>query len=167
MRSHVDWAHYRTPGVFDSQTNPLNGAAPRVADQITTSPGRYAGSDNGWSVGYATNVVNSEEVSEIPTIPASASIGADLPEFVLPNSCPAAALTSHERLKVADVVTAGDSNRTARFSSGKRQCRSDDVRDGSNATDGFRASAARCPLLLQERPFEARGRNDARGQFET
>jgi hypothetical protein len=54
-------AHYRTAGVFDSQANPLNGAAPRVADQITTSPGRYAASDNGWSVGYATNVVNATE----------------------------------------------------------------------------------------------------------
>ena len=42
-----------------------------------------------------------------------------------------------------------------------------DVSLGSNATDGFRASAGRCPLLLQERPFKARVRNDAKGQYPT
>jgi hypothetical protein len=41
--------------------------------------------------------------------------------------------------------------------------RAADVCNGSDATDGFRACAARCPLLLQERSFEARVRNDANG----
>ena len=41
------------------------------------------------------------------------------------------------------------------------------VAEDGRATDGFRASAARCPLLLQERSFKARVRNDARGQQPT
>jgi hypothetical protein len=41
-------------------------------------------------VGYATGIVNAftetvKKYPNIPTIPASASIGADLPGFVLPN----------------------------------------------------------------------------------
>jgi arylsulfatase len=68
----------------------FNGAAPRVAGQITTSPGRYAGSDNGWSAGYMTSIVNKfnetlKKYPSIETIPASASIGADLPVFTKPN----------------------------------------------------------------------------------
>jgi tetratricopeptide (TPR) repeat protein len=57
---------------------------------LTTSPGRYAGADNAWGVALSTYVVN--EVSEsfkkhpnIPTVLAGASLGADLPEFTLPN----------------------------------------------------------------------------------
>ena len=71
----------------------FNGAAPRVAGQLTTSPGRYSGSDNAWSLGYMTSIVNKfiETLNKYPnleTIPASASIGADLPEFVKPNLVP-------------------------------------------------------------------------------
>ncbi len=71
----------------------FNGAAPRVAGQITTSPGRYSGSDNGWSYGYMTKIVNEfnatlKKYPNIPTIPASASIGADLPVFTRPNLAP-------------------------------------------------------------------------------
>jgi len=40
-------------------------------------------------------------------------------------------------------------------------------RHGSNVTDGFRACAARCPLLLQERSFKAGALNDAVGQIQT
>ena len=68
----------------------FNGAAPRVLGQLTTSPGRYSGSDNGWSLGYMTGIVNAftdtvKKYPNIPTIPATASIGADLPRFVKPN----------------------------------------------------------------------------------
>jgi arylsulfatase A-like enzyme len=71
----------------------FNGAAPRVLGQITSSPGRYSGSDNGWSYGYMTAIVNQfndtlKKYPNIPTIPASASIGSDLPVFVKPNMAP-------------------------------------------------------------------------------
>jgi hypothetical protein len=64
-----------------------------VADQITTSPGRYSGSDNGWAAGYMTSIVNQfnetlKKYPNIATIPASASIGADLPVFTKPNLVP-------------------------------------------------------------------------------
>jgi hypothetical protein len=57
---------------------------------VGTSPGRYSGSDNGWSMGYATSIVNNftdtmRKYPNIPTVPASAAIGSDLPEFVVPN----------------------------------------------------------------------------------
>jgi hypothetical protein len=42
-----------------------------------------------------------------------------------------------------------------------------DFRVGSIATDGFRACAAQCPLLLQERSFKTLVRNDATGQQRT
>jgi hypothetical protein len=71
----------------------FNGAAPRDAGVLATSPGRYAGADNAWAVALSTYVVN--EISEsfkkytnIPTELAGASLGADLPEFTLPNLAP-------------------------------------------------------------------------------
>src|SRR6185436_16504122 len=85
------------PAVYNLQMDPgeqydmtFNGAAPRVLGQLTTSPGRYSGSDNGWSLGYMTGIVNGfteslKKYPNIPTIPATASIGADLPRFVKPN----------------------------------------------------------------------------------
>jgi len=88
------------PAVYNLQMDPgeqydmtFNGAAPRVAGQITTSPGRYSGFDNGWSLGYMTGIVNkfNETLRKYPnleTIPATASIGADLPKFVKPNLAP-------------------------------------------------------------------------------
>ena len=68
----------------------FNGAAPRVLGILSTSPGRFSGSDNGWSVGYATTIVNSftesvRKFPNIPTIPSGAAIGSDIPEFVVPN----------------------------------------------------------------------------------
>jgi arylsulfatase len=85
------------PAIYNLQMDPgesydmtFNGAAPRVLGFISTSPGRYAGSDNAWSMGYATSIVNNftetvRKYPNIPTIPSGAAIGADLPEFVLPN----------------------------------------------------------------------------------
>jgi arylsulfatase A-like enzyme len=85
------------PAVYNLQMDPgeqydmiFNGAAPRELAIIATSPGRYSGSDNAWSVGYATSIVNAftesvKKYPNIPTIPSGASIGADLPEFILPN----------------------------------------------------------------------------------
>jgi hypothetical protein len=45
---------------------------------------------NGWSMGHATSIVNNftetmRKYPNIPTIPASAALGSDLPEFVVPN----------------------------------------------------------------------------------
>ncbi|MBV8569130.1 MAG: arylsulfatase [Acidobacteriaceae bacterium] len=68
----------------------FNGAAPRDAGVLATSPGRYAGADNGWSVALAGYVINQvsdsfKKYPNIPTVLAGASLGADLPEFSLPN----------------------------------------------------------------------------------
>jgi arylsulfatase len=85
------------PAIYNLQMDPgeqydmtFNGAAPRALGILSTSPGRFSGSDNGWSVGYATLVVNNFKASvarcpNIPTLPAGAAIGADLPEFLTPN----------------------------------------------------------------------------------
>jgi len=85
------------PALYNLQMDPgeqydmiFNGAAPRVLGFISTSQGRYSGSDNGWAAGYGTSVVNkfTESVKKypnIPTIPSGASLGSDLPEFVAPN----------------------------------------------------------------------------------
>jgi arylsulfatase A-like enzyme len=71
----------------------VNGAAPREAGVLATSPGRYAGADNAWAVALSTYVVDqvSESFKRYPNIPtelAGASLGADLPEFTLPNLAP-------------------------------------------------------------------------------
>jgi arylsulfatase len=68
----------------------FNGVAPRDAGVSTTSPGRYAGADNGWAVALSTYVINVVNESfnkypNIPTVLAGASLGADLPEFTLLN----------------------------------------------------------------------------------
>jgi arylsulfatase len=68
----------------------FNGAAPVTAGVIKTSPGRYSGQDNGWAFVYANALIHAfnESVTEFPniaTIPATASIGAELPKFVKPN----------------------------------------------------------------------------------
>ena len=88
------------PAVYNLQMDPgeqydmtFNGAAPRIAGQISTSPGRYAGFDNGWSLGYMTAIVNQfnetlKKYPNIETILATASIGADLPKFSKPNLAP-------------------------------------------------------------------------------
>jgi arylsulfatase len=85
------------PAVYNLQMDPgeqydmtFNGAAPRSLGILSTSPGRFSGSDNGWSVGYATSIVNKFKESvarnpNIPTVPSGAAIGADLPEFLTPN----------------------------------------------------------------------------------
>jgi hypothetical protein len=66
----------------------FNGAAPRILGIMATSPGRFSGSDNGWSLGYATTIVNNlseslKKFPNIPTIPSGAAIGWDLIDFVL------------------------------------------------------------------------------------
>jgi arylsulfatase len=68
----------------------FNGAAPPAAGVLKTSPGRYSGQDNGWAFIYANRLVNDftatvKEFPNIPTILATASIGADLPKFTPPN----------------------------------------------------------------------------------
>jgi len=85
------------PAIYNLQMDPgeqydmtFNGAAPRELGILSTSPGRFSGSDNAWSVGYATSIVNNFKDSvarcpNVPTIPSGAAIGADLPEFLTPN----------------------------------------------------------------------------------
>jgi arylsulfatase A-like enzyme len=85
------------PAIYNLQMDPgeqydmtFNGAAPRSLGILSTSPGRFSGSDNGWSAGYATSIVNAFKDSvarfpNMPTIPSGAAIGADLPEFQTPN----------------------------------------------------------------------------------
>ena len=73
----------------------FNGAAPATAGVLKTSPGRYAGADNGWA-GVLSNIPLMEflesikKYPNIPTIPAGSSMGSDLPVFVPPNLAPAA-----------------------------------------------------------------------------
>jgi hypothetical protein len=71
----------------------FNGAAPIDARVLSNSPGKYSGADNGWAVALSTYVVGqvSDSFKKYPNIPtalASASLGADLPEFSLPNLAP-------------------------------------------------------------------------------
>jgi arylsulfatase len=68
----------------------FNGAAPPAAGVLKTSPGRYSGQDNGWAFLYANALVSAftasvKDFPNIPTIPATASLGADVPKFVAPN----------------------------------------------------------------------------------
>jgi arylsulfatase len=70
----------------------FNGAAMTRGD-MKTSPGRYAGADNAWAVAYANILVNEfkasiEKYPNLKTIPASASLGADLPKFIRPDLAP-------------------------------------------------------------------------------
>ena len=70
----------------------FNGAAP-AAGALMTSPGRYAGADNAWAIAYANIIVNEfkatiEKYPNLKTIPASASLGADLPTFIRPDLAP-------------------------------------------------------------------------------
>jgi arylsulfatase len=67
----------------------FNGAAPKTAGVLGTSPGRYAGADNGWTMVYPVTIVQqlTDSFKKYPNIPTSAggaSIGSELPEFVLP-----------------------------------------------------------------------------------
>jgi arylsulfatase A-like enzyme len=85
------------PAVYNLQMDPgeqydmvFNGAAPRTAGVLGTSPGRYAGADNGWTMVYPTTIVQQltdsfKKYPNIPTLAGGASIGSDLPEFVVPN----------------------------------------------------------------------------------
>jgi arylsulfatase len=79
---------HRDPGENYDMT--FNGAAPDTAGVIKTSPGRYSGQDNGWAFVYANVIVKAftdsvKEFPNIPTIPATASLGSDLPKFTRPN----------------------------------------------------------------------------------
>jgi arylsulfatase len=79
---------HRDPG--ESYDMVFNGAAPVAAGVLKTSPGRYSGQDNGWAFVYANKLIHAfnDSVTEFPniaTIPATASIGSDLPRFMKPN----------------------------------------------------------------------------------
>jgi arylsulfatase A-like enzyme len=71
----------------------FNGAAPIDARVLSNSPGKYSGADNGWAVALSSYVVGQvsdsfKKYPNIPTVLAGASLGADLPEFSLPNLAP-------------------------------------------------------------------------------
>jgi arylsulfatase len=79
---------HRDPG--ETYDMAFNGAAPVAAGILKTSPGRYSGQDNAWAFIFANALIHSfndtvTEFPNIPTIPATASIGADLPKFLRPN----------------------------------------------------------------------------------
>ena len=88
------------PSLFNLNMDPgeefdmvFNGAAPRVAGQISTSAGRWSGQDGGWTMAMAGKVMDDviesfKKYPNIPTIPAGASLGADIPEFVAPTILP-------------------------------------------------------------------------------
>ena len=66
------------------------GAAPRTAGVLSTSPGRYSGADNGWTMVCPVAIVQRltdsfKKYPNIPTTPGGASIGSERPEFVIPN----------------------------------------------------------------------------------
>jgi arylsulfatase len=70
----------------------FNGAAP-TAGALKTSPGRYAGADNGWAFAYANVLVNDfkasiEKYPNLKSIPTTASLGSDLPTFIRPELAP-------------------------------------------------------------------------------
>jgi arylsulfatase len=70
----------------------FNGAAPTRGD-FKTSPGRYAGADNGWAYAFANILVNEfkDSIAKYPNmkaIPATASLGSDLPTFIRPDLAP-------------------------------------------------------------------------------
>ena len=85
------------PNVFNLKQDPgemydmaFNGAAPATAGVLKGSPGNFAGQDNGWTMVFANQLVEEFTASvkkypNIPTIPASASLGSDLPAFMPPN----------------------------------------------------------------------------------
>jgi arylsulfatase len=78
----------RDPGENYDET--FNGAAPATAGVLKSSPGRYSGEDSGWTMVYANKLVQDftgtvKEFPNIETIPASASLGSDLPQFASPD----------------------------------------------------------------------------------
>lgn len=85
------------PAIYNLDMDPgesydmtFNGAAPKVADVIGTSPGRWSGQDGAWTMAIATGLITDlvdtfKKYPNIPTIPGGASIGSDLPDFIKPN----------------------------------------------------------------------------------
>jgi arylsulfatase A-like enzyme len=85
------------PGIYNLLMDPseqydmaFNGAAPKVQNQISSSPGRWSGQDGGWTMALAGKVMSEvvqsfKDFPNIPTIPAGASLGSDIPEFVRPD----------------------------------------------------------------------------------
>jgi hypothetical protein len=68
----------------------FNGAAARTGGVLATSPGRYSGADNGWTMVFPVTLVQAltdsfKKYPNIPTLAGGASIGSELPELVLPN----------------------------------------------------------------------------------
>jgi arylsulfatase A-like enzyme len=85
------------PAIYNLKMDPgesydmtFNGAAPRNLGMISTSQGRWAGGDAGWTGGIFTQVIKEnidtfKKYPNIPTVLGGASIGSDLPQFVRPN----------------------------------------------------------------------------------
>jgi arylsulfatase len=88
------------PALYNLEMDPseqydmiFNGAAPRIQGQISTSPGRWSGQDGGWTMAMAGKVMDDvietfKKYPNIPTVPAGASLGSDIPEFVAPTILP-------------------------------------------------------------------------------
>jgi arylsulfatase len=84
------------PAVFNLRQDPgehydmfFNGAAPKAAGVIGTSPGRFAGNDNAWTLLWANVIVDGftdtlKNFPNIETTPGGAALGADVPAFTLP-----------------------------------------------------------------------------------
>jgi arylsulfatase len=82
------------PAVYNLQMDPgenydmmFNGAAQPTAGVLKSSPGRYAGADNGWTAALAEPLVvetiaTFKKYPNIPTVPAGPTLGMELPEFI-------------------------------------------------------------------------------------
>lgn len=88
------------PAIYNLNMDPgeqfdmtFNGAAPKVQNQIGTSAGRWSGQDGAWTMAMAGKVMDDviesfKKFPNLPTIPAGASLGSDIPEFVPPTILP-------------------------------------------------------------------------------
>src|SRR5262245_58295210 len=85
-----------TSAIYSLQMNPgeydmaFDGAALRTARVLSISSGRYASADSAWTMVYPTAIVQQltlrrKNYLNIPTFPGGASIGSELPEFMVPN----------------------------------------------------------------------------------
>ena len=70
----------------------FNGAAPKTSGILGTSPGRYSGADNAWTLMYGGRIIDEFTASvkafpNIETVPGS-TLGAGVPTFLPPNLVP-------------------------------------------------------------------------------
>lgn len=91
------------PAVYNLRQDPgeefdmfFNGAAPKTAGMIGTSPGRFSGQDNGWALLFASPIIEKFTKScidfpNIETFPTTTAMGAELPGFVAPTLAPSRA----------------------------------------------------------------------------